>query len=311
MILEDIYQKNSNQLDSLQASIDEINSVTDNMGQLKTDLILLRARCRDATRSCIEICQKIVSEGLGITRNAREYQSALMTSSMDQMKVRDDGSSRSSRRSTRRTSSAAAAGLLGTPNNSRSGSSSSSRNGLRNREIKHVDDVSDDRSIHSGSSRLTGQSDLNAIKPVFAAQNSFCRKGAQTNIEFSSSDPNLVWSSSCCDPNTGNMSLNRSASGFVLGNRSKLNADVQRRILLQKKFHDMLSHGGTMTESNRPSQQQQGALQAGLSGGRQTASMNDITTTAVAAPNTTIIHPRIDAAAARMMRTSFSMQNIH
>jgi hypothetical protein len=293
MVLEEIYSKNLNELDSLQASIDEINSVTDKMGKLKTDSVLLRARCRDLARSCIEICQKIVSEGLTITQNAREYQSAQMTSSMDQMKLRDDASSRSSRRSTRRTSSAAATavGLHNNPNNSKS-SSSASRNGLRSREVKPVDD-SDDRSNHSGSSGLTGQSDLNAMKPVFA-QNSFGRKSAQTNIEFSSSDPNLVWSSS--DP-AGNMSLNKSASGFVLGNRSKLNADVQRRILLQKKFHDM-SHG-TMTESTRPSQQAR----------RQTASMNDITT-AITAPNIATIHHPTDAAA-KIMRTSFSMQNMH
>ena len=211
MVLEEIYRKNLNELDSLQASIDEINSVTDKMGQLKTDSVLLRARCRDLARSCIEICQKIVSEGLSITHNAREYQSAQMTSSMDQMKLRDDASSRSSRRSTRRTSSAAAAvGLQNKPNNSKS-SSSASRNVLRSREVKPVDD-SDDRSNHSGSSGLTGQSDLNATKPVFT-QYSFGRKSAQTNIEFSSSDPNLVWSSS--DP-AGNMLLNKSASNFVL-----------------------------------------------------------------------------------------------
>jgi len=293
MVLEEIYRKNLNELDSLQASIDEINSVTDKMGQLKTDSVILRARCRDLARSCIEICQKIVSEGLTITHNAREYQSAQMTSSMDQMKLRDDASSRSSRRSNRRTSSAAASavGLQNNPNNSKS-SSSASRNVLRSREVKPVDD-SDDRSNHSGSSGLTGQSDLNAMKPVFT-QNSFGRKSAQTNIEFSSSDPNLVWSSS--DP-AGNMSLNKSASGFVLGNRSKLNADVQRRILLQKKFHDM-SHG-TMTESTRPSQQAR----------RQSASMNDITT-AIVAPNIATIHHPTDAAA-KTMRTSFSMQNMH
>lgn len=303
MVLEEIYRKNSNELDSLQASIDEINGVMDKMGQLKTEFVLLRARSRDLTQSCIEICQKVVSEGLEITHNAREYQSAQMTSSMDQMKLRDDASSRSSRRSTRRSSSAAAAaaGLQGSPNSSKSGSSAS-RNGLRSREVKPVDD-SDDRSIHSGSSGLTGQSDLNAMKPVFA-QNSFGRKSAQTNIEFSSSDPNLVWSS--CDP-AGNMSLNKSASGFVLGNRSKLNADVHRRILLQKKFHDM-SHGA-MVESIRPSPQ--GSRQGGLSAGRQTASMNDITTAAATtAPNITTIHHPMDATA-RTMRTSFSMQNMH
>ena len=297
MVLEEIYRKNSNELDSLQASIDEINGVMDKMGQLKTEFVLLRARSRDLTQSCIEICQKIVSEGLEITHNAREYQSAQMTSSMDQMKLRDDASSRSSRRSTQRSSSAAAAGLQGSPNSSKSGSSAS-RNG-----VKPVDD-SDDRSIHSGSSGLTGQSDLNAMKAVFA-QNSFGRKNAQTNIEFSSSDPNLVWSS--CDL-AGNMSLNKSASGFVLGNRSKLNADVQRHILLQKKFHDM-SHGA-MTETIRSSQQ--GSRQGGLSAGRQTASMNDITTAATtAAPNiTTMGQHRMDATA-RTMWTSFSMQNMH
>ena len=211
MVLEEVYRKNLNELDSLQASIDEINSVTDKMGQLKTDSVLLKACCRDLARSCIEICQKIVSEGLTITHNAREYQSVQMTSSMDQMKLRDDASSRSSRRSTRRTSSAAAAvGFQNNPNNSKS-SSSASRNVLRSREVKPVDDR-DDRSNHSGSSGRIGQSDLNAMKPVFT-QNSFGRKSAQTNIEFSSSDPNLVWSSS--DP-AGNMLLNKSASDFVL-----------------------------------------------------------------------------------------------
>jgi len=287
MVLEEIHRKNSNEVDLLQASIDEIDSVTDQMEQQKADFVPLKTRCRDLIRSCIEICHKIVSDGLEITHNARDYQSAQMTNSMDQMKLRDDASSRSSRRSTRGRISTA--GLQNSPNNSKSGSAvPSSIGGVLDREMKPVDD-SDERSIQSGNSGLTVQSELNAMKPIFA-QNSFGRKSAQATIEFSSSDSNLVWNS--CDP-AGNTSLNRSASGFVLAHKSKLNVDVHQRILLQKKFHDM-THAAI--GSTNP-----------LQLGRKVASANDIT--ASASPSIRAVHHRADVA--RTLLTSFSMQNMH